>query len=68
MSVTTAVWVLFFISTGVYNGGTVTSYEHEFTSKDQCEYVLKQFYDKPDAAWGRTSSLCVEVPVAERSK
>lgn len=68
MSVTTAVWVLFFISTGPYNGGTVTHYDHEFASKEQCEAVLQQFYDKPDAAWGRTSSLCVKVPTDEASK
>jgi hypothetical protein len=55
------VFVLFFVSTGSYNQGTVTNYEHDFSTKQQCETVAKQLNEAEHGLWGRTTTVCVQV-------
>lgn len=57
----TTFWILFFVSTGSYNGGNITHYEHEFQSLQACEAVQKQIYDAEYGAAGRATVLCIEV-------
>lgn len=57
----TTFWVLFMISTGSYNGGNITTYDHEFQTVTACEAVQKQLYDAQYGASGRATVLCIEV-------
>lgn len=61
----TTFWVLFFVSTGAYNGGSVTYYDRQFPTKQACEDIVEQLYDAQDGLWGRATAICVKVEAAE---
>jgi hypothetical protein len=55
------VFVLFFVSTGAYNQGSVTNYDYKFQTEEQCVYVANQLYAKQDGLEGRATAMCIAV-------
>jgi hypothetical protein len=61
----TIVWILFFVSTGVYNSGSVSNFDYEFKTEQACLDFQKKLYDGPDKLWGVADSFCVSLEKEE---
>lgn len=53
----TAFWIIVAVSTGHYNGGTLSQLDVRFPTEQSCTETMNQIKD----TWGRTTLTCVEV-------
>ena len=53
----TLFWIVVFVSTGSYNGGTVSQLDLRLESEAACRAIIDQI----DDLWGRTTASCVRV-------
>lgn len=53
----TVFWIIVAVSTGSYNGGSVSQLDVRLESAEACQVVADQIKD----TWGRTTVSCVRV-------